>query len=68
MPADLLGRVTTSYRVVGLAATPLGAAAGGLVAKAFGLHAPYLAGAAVLGACTLLALPSRVSAAAATTA
>jgi MFS family permease len=69
VPADLLGRVTSSYRVVGLAATPLGAAAGGLVAKAFGLHAPYLAGGAVLGACTLLALPSlRVSAAAATTA
>jgi MFS family permease len=67
VPADLLGRVTSSYRVVGLAAMPVGAALGGLLAHSFGLHAPYLAGGVLLGACTLLALPSlRVSAGAAT--
>lgn len=57
VPAELLGRVTSSYRVVGLSAMPAGAAVGGLLAKSFGLHAPYLVGGIVLGACTLLALP-----------
>jgi len=52
VPAALLGRVTSSYRVVGLSAMPLGAGAGGVIAHDYGLHAPFLLGGAVLVAAT----------------
>ena len=42
VPDELLGRVTSAYRLVGLGSMPLGAAAGGLVAKAYGLPATFL--------------------------
>jgi MFS family permease len=42
VPPQLLGRVTSSYRVIGLGSMPLGALLGGVLARAFGLHAPYL--------------------------
>jgi len=58
VPTELLGRVTSSYRVIALSAMPLGAAAGGLIAHTWGLHAPYLAGGIVLTAATLLAFPA----------
>jgi len=58
VPTELLGRVTSSYRVIALSAMPLGAAAGGITAHAWGLHAPYLAGGIVLTAATLLAFPA----------
>jgi MFS family permease len=43
VPAGLLGRVTAAFRMVGYGAVPLGAAGGGLVARHFGLRAPFLA-------------------------
>jgi len=58
VPTELLGRVTSSYRVIALSAMPLGAAAGGITAHAWGLHAPYLASGIVLTVATLLAFPA----------
>jgi len=58
VPTELLGRVTSSYRVIALSAMPLGAAAGGLIAHQWGMHAPYLASGIVLTAATLLAFPA----------
>jgi predicted MFS family arabinose efflux permease len=57
VPAELLGRVTSSYRVVGLSAMPVGAAVGGALAKAYGLHAPFAIGGAVLAAATVICVP-----------
>jgi MFS family permease len=63
VPDELLGRVTSAYRVVGLGSMPLGAAVGGAVASGFGLSAPFI----VAGVASLLAwlaalrwLPQRV--------
>jgi predicted MFS family arabinose efflux permease len=41
IPSDLLGRVTSAYRMIALGTLPLGAAVGGLVARNFSLTAPY---------------------------
>jgi len=59
VPAGLLGRVTSAYRLVGLGAIPLGALAGGLVAHALSLRAVYLLSGAVL-ALAVLAAASRL--------
>lgn len=58
VPAHLLGRVTSSSRVLALTATPLGAELGGLAARGYGLHAPYLIGGCALAAATLAAARS----------
>lgn len=58
VPIELLFRVTGNYRVIALSAMPLGAAAGGITAHTWGLHAPYLASGIVLTAATLLAFPA----------
>lgn len=58
VPAELLGRVTSVYRVVAFAAMPGGAAASGLVAHAWGLRAPYLIGGLLVIAGALLAVPA----------
>ncbi len=42
VPDPLLGRVTSAYRLIGLGAMPVGAAAGGLIARSYGLPAPFL--------------------------
>ncbi|GAB3828968.1 MFS transporter [Dactylosporangium cerinum] len=42
VPSELLGRVTSSYRTVGLTAMPAGAAVAGFIAHGAGLHAPML--------------------------
>jgi len=42
VPDVLLGRVTSAYRLVGLGSMPVGAAAGGLVARSFGLPATFV--------------------------
>ena len=57
VPAELLGRVTSSYRVIGLGAMPVGAGASGLLAKGYGLHMPYLVSGLVLAAATVGCLP-----------
>jgi len=52
-PPEMLGRVTAAFRTFGVGALPLGAAIGGTVASAWGLHAPFILAAAVLTAATL---------------
>lgn len=46
VPDQLFGRVNSVYRWFGWGTIPLGAFAGGQVARAFGLRAPYFVGAA----------------------
>jgi predicted MFS family arabinose efflux permease len=58
VPAGLLGRVTSAYRLVAMGVAPIGAGLGGLVAKAFGLRAPFLLGAAGLLLAGLATLPT----------
>jgi hypothetical protein len=57
VPAALLGRVTSSYRVIGIGAMPVGAALAGVLARGYGLHMPYLVGGLLLAAATLGCLP-----------
>ena len=47
IPEGLLGRVTSAYRLVGVGSGALGAVVGGLLAREFGLTAPYWFAAAV---------------------
>jgi MFS family permease len=47
IPDRLLGRVNSAYRFLGWGAMPLGALIGGLVARTFGLRAPWYLAAAV---------------------
>jgi MFS family permease len=42
VPDELLGRVNSAYRLLGWGTMPFGALAGGLIADAFGLKAPFL--------------------------
>lgn len=57
VPAALLGRVTSAYRLLGWGLIPVGTLAGGLVAHQLGLRAPYLVAAAVRGIALLAVLP-----------
>lgn len=57
VPAELLGRVTSSYRVIGFGAMPVGALVGGALAKEYGLRAPYLYGGLLIAAATVACLP-----------
>jgi predicted MFS family arabinose efflux permease len=57
VPAHLLGRVTSAYRVVGLGAMPLGAAMGGVVADAWGLRAPWFVAGGTLALAGAAAMP-----------
>lgn len=56
VPDQLLGRVTSGYRLVGIGATPIGALLGGGLASAFGLRLPFYAAAAVLGVAAVAAV------------
>jgi MFS family permease len=51
IPDDLLGRVTSVYRFIVLGTAPLGGLLGGLLARQYGLPAPYWMG----GVATILA-------------
>jgi len=57
VPSALLGRVNSVYRMLGWGLMPVGALAGGLVAHAFGLRAPYIAAGILCGLSLLAALP-----------
>jgi MFS family permease len=57
VPTDLLGRVNSVYRMLGWGLMPLGAVAGGFVAHAFGLRAPYTIGGIVCALVLAAALP-----------
>jgi MFS family permease len=63
VPAELLGRVNSVYRMLGWGLMPLGALAGGFIAHAAGLRAAYIVGGVLSGAALLAALPALVGAA-----
>jgi MFS family permease len=48
IPPNLMGRVNSAYRLVGWGTIPLGALVGGIVAKTFGIRAPFYAAGALL--------------------
>jgi MFS family permease len=58
VPAELLGRVNSAYRMIGWGPLPLGAVAGGFVAHALGLRAPYIIGGLLSGLSLLAAIPT----------
>lgn len=58
IPEGLLGRVNSSYRLLGLGGMSVGAMLGGVLAGAFGLTAPMWFGAAVLTIMLFVALPA----------
>ncbi|MDT5028002.1 MAG: hypothetical protein QOE61_4428, partial [Micromonosporaceae bacterium] len=57
VPAHLLGRVTSAYRMVVLGALPLGALVGGVVAWEIGLTAPLWTAAGIMGVMAVGLLP-----------
>lgn len=56
VPLDLLGRVTSVYRMLAFLAMPLGALGAGLLTHAIGLRWTYIAGGVLLLATTVLAI------------
>ena len=62
VPGHLLGRVNSVYRMLGWGLMPLGALAGGFVAHAAGLRAPYIVAGLLCGLSALVALPLLVAA------
>jgi MFS family permease len=56
VPDRLLGRVTSAYRMVGLGAMPLGAFAGGLLARGYGLASTLVVGGVLSLLATVAAL------------
>lgn len=54
VPGRLLGRVSSSYLLLSFGGWSVGALLGGLVARTFGLAAPFWAGCALLAVATLL--------------
>ena len=62
VPAHLLGRVNSVYRMLGWGLMPLGALAGGFVAHAAGLRAPYVVAGLLCGLALLAALPPLLAA------
>jgi MFS family permease len=57
VPAPLLGRVNSVYRMLGWGLMPVGALAGGFVAHAAGLRAPYIVAGIICGLSLLAAIP-----------
>ncbi|GLY67826.1 MFS transporter [Amycolatopsis taiwanensis] len=62
VPADLLGRVNSVYKMLGWGLIPLGALAGGLAASLFGLRAPYPIAGALRGIALLAAMSTLIRA------
>jgi MFS family permease len=62
VPDELLGRVTSVYKLLGKGLIPLGTLTGGLVAHAFGLRAPYPVAGVLRGLALLATLPVLVGA------
>jgi MFS family permease len=63
-PREVMGRVTSVYRLVGFGAVPVGSLLGGLLAKQYGLHMPFVvagvamvASTVVFGSCVTRARP-----------
>jgi hypothetical protein len=53
VPDRLLGRLNAAYRLLAYGALPVGALCAGVLARYAGIRAPYLAGAALVGALAL---------------
>ena len=62
VPPGLLGRVNSVYRMLGWGLMPLGALAGGFLAHAAGLRAPYVVAGLLCALAMLAALPLLLSA------
>jgi MFS family permease len=62
VPAHLLGRVNSVYRMLGWGLMPVGALAGGFVAHAAGLRAPYLVAGILCALSVVVTLPFLLSA------
>lgn len=58
VPEQLLGRVNSVYRLIGWGLIPIGAAAGGLIARTAGLRAPFLVAAATCAVALAVSLPA----------
>jgi MFS family permease len=61
VPAHLLGRVNSVYRMLGWGLMPVGALAGGFIAHAAGLRAPYVVAGLLCGLSLLAAVPLLVA-------
>jgi MFS family permease len=57
VPDRLLGRVISAFRLFSYGAVPLGALVGGVLARRFGLPAPFLVAGVAIPVMTLLILP-----------
>lgn len=57
IPARLFGRVGAVYRLLGYGGMSFGALLGGLLARQFGLAAPFWAAACIVAATALFAVP-----------
>jgi MFS family permease len=62
VPDDLRGRVNSAYRMLGWGLMPLGALAGGLVAEAAGLRAPYILAGILRGVALVAIVPALLAA------
>jgi hypothetical protein len=62
VPAGLLGRVNSLYRMLSLGLAPFGALAGGLVAHDLGVRAAYPIAGVLRGSALILALPALLTA------
>lgn len=56
-PNELLGRVNSVFRMIGWGLMPLGGVAGGFLAQAFGLRAPFIVAGAVRAVALVAMLP-----------
>jgi MFS family permease len=63
VPTELFGRVNSVYRMLGWGTRPLGALAGGFIASAAGLRAPFIVAGIVRGTVLLALLPALLAAA-----
>jgi MFS family permease len=62
VPGELFGRVNSVYRMLGWGTRPLGALAGGFVAQAACLRAPFIVGGILRGAVLVALLPALLAA------
>ena len=57
VPDGMLGRVTSVYRLIAIGAAPVGALAGGFIARGFGLSAPFWVAGALMMLLALVTAP-----------
>ena len=62
VPDDLRGRVNSAYKMLGWGLMPLGALAGGLVAEAAGLRAPYIVAGVLRAVALVVIVPALLAA------